>query len=283
MDVHGDIEMKVLPEHLMGIYRQEEVAKFLATCSSDGIPNVALIISQIPVDEEKIVFGDFMMVKTKRNILENQRVASLAITSKLGVAGFKGELECWVQSGPYIDVINNLEFHRYNAYMGVHNAGVVIVRDVLELPERISYFRVIGEFALQKGARKLWGKPIRGLELPHAVRGMFRSISTIKVLSYQGIDGFPGIAPCFGITLCKDSNIRFLLNSWNVELLKMDIPIRVAINLFNKGLVSYQIKGEIIRFDKFLGMITAEMKPMELYSSSPPFCGSRVLNRAFVG
>src|SRR5450756_2566732 len=114
-----------LPDGARAIYEQGEVAKFLATASAGGEVNVALIVSQTPTEEGKIVFGDFMMVKTKKNLSENGRVASLAITPKLKMAGFKGDVEGWTDTGPYIDLVNSIEFFRYNAYMGIHNVAPI--------------------------------------------------------------------------------------------------------------------------------------------------------------
>ncbi len=48
----------------------------------------------------RIAFGEFMMVKTKANLAANPRIASIALTPKLEMAGFNGELQEWVQSGP---------------------------------------------------------------------------------------------------------------------------------------------------------------------------------------
>lgn len=60
-----------MPSFVRSVYDQEEVAKFLATTSGDGKPNVALIVSQIPVEPDRLVFGEFMMVKTRKNLDEN--------------------------------------------------------------------------------------------------------------------------------------------------------------------------------------------------------------------
>ncbi len=54
-----------LPPHGVAIYEQGEVAKFLATISAEGVPNVVLIVSQTPVEAGKIAFGEFMMVKNQ--------------------------------------------------------------------------------------------------------------------------------------------------------------------------------------------------------------------------
>lgn len=267
----------VMPSQVQSIYEQEEVAKFLATTSADGEPNVALIVSQIPVEPDRLVFGEFMMVKTKKNLDENPRVASLAVTEKLEMAGLKAEVVDWVQTGPYIDRINNIAFFRYNAYAGIHNVAVVAVRKILELPSRVSYFTYARDFVLMRAAAGKGGGGGRGVEIPGPVKEKLNGLTVVKVLAFQGDDGFPGIVPVFATRSAVKGEVRFKLTDYNRALESLDVPLRVAINVLTMDLLTYQLKGELLRFEDSWGIRTGVVRVDEVYSSIPPLVGERIV------
>ena len=263
-----------MPSFVRSVYDQEEVAKFLATTSGDGKPNVALIVSQIPVEPDRLVFGEFMMVKTKKNLKENPRVASLAVTEKLEMAGLKADVVDWVQSGPYIDRINNIDFFRYNAYMGIHNAAVMNVRDILPIPTRVSYGAYVRDYALVRAAGNCRGD--EGIEIPGPVDEKLNGIMVVKVLAFQDDDGYPGIMPVFAARTGPRGMVRFKVTAYNRSLERLDLPARVAINVLTMDLLTYQVKGEFLRFEKARGVMTGVVRVDEVYSSIPPLVGERI-------
>jgi hypothetical protein len=283
MTVTGMTETKApakgiaLPAEARAVYEQGEVAKFLATASAGGEVNVALIVSQTPTEEGKIVFGDFMMVKTKRNLSENGRVASLAITPKLEMAGFKGDVEGWTDTGPYVDLVNNIEFFRYNAYMGIHNVAAMTILEMLPLPRKVSFLKVGVDFVDIRARSGL--KPARtagGVAVPDPVRRKFDSIMSIKVLTLMDDDGYPNIFPLFSTRFRNPSELRFKVSSYNEGIKRYGTPRRVALNVLTMDLFTYQIKGELSRFDRSLGLEFGVVRVEEAYSSMPPFCGQQI-------
>ena len=272
VDVMNGVKM---PQYVRPVYDQEEVAKFLATTSAEGDPNVALIVSQVPVGLDRLVFGEFMMVKTRKNLDENPRVASLAVTEKLEMAGFKAEVVDWVQSGPYIDRINNIEFFRYNAYAGIHNAAVMVVRDILPLPTRVSYPAFVRDFVMVRAAGGC--RDEGGVEIPGPVADKLNGIMVVKVLAFQGEDGYPGIVPVFAARTCAKGMVRFKVTGYNRSLERLDLPARVAINVLTMDLLTYQVKGELLRFEKARGVLTGVVRVDEVYSSIPPLVGERIV------
>jgi predicted pyridoxine 5'-phosphate oxidase superfamily flavin-nucleotide-binding protein len=269
------MESVKMPSFVKSVYDQEEVAKFLATTSTDGKPNIALIVSQIPVEPHRLVFGEFMMVKTKRNLDENPRVASLAVTPKLEMAGFKAEIVRWVTSGPYVDRINNIDFFRYNAYTGIHNAAVMDVRDILPLPRRVSYGAYVRDFAMVRAAGKCRGD--EGVETPGPVKKKLNGIMVVKVLAFQDSDGYPGIVPVFAARTGGRGMVRFKVAAYNKSIERINTPSPVAINVLTMDLLTYQIKGELLGFEKGRGVKTGVVRVDEVYSSIPPLVGERIL------
>lgn len=266
-----------LPGEARAIYEQGEVAKFLATASAGGEVNVALIVSQTPTDEGNIVFGDFMMVKTKKNLSENGRVASLALTPKLEMAGFKGDAGGWTDTGPYIDIVNSIDFFRYNAYMGIHNVAPVTILEMLPLPPKVSFLKVGVDFADIRARSGLKASSTSGgVAVPVPVRKKFESIMSIKVITLMDKDGYPDIFPLFATHFKNPSELRFKVSSYNERIKGYGTPCRVALNVLTLDLFTYQLKGELSRFERSLGLEYGVVKVEEAYSSMPPFCGERI-------
>ena len=266
-----------LPARARYIYEQEQVAKFLATASRDGVPNVALIVSQTPVGEGLVAFGEFMMVKTQSNLGENPKVASLAVTEKLEMAGFKGEVLEWVRSGPYIDKINSVDFFRYNAYAGIHNAAVTAVTRVMDLPGRVSFSTVGLEFLKVRACGRLSrSRPLKGATTPGAICEKFNSVMSIKVVAFMDADGYPCVVPAFATWFRAPGELRFMVSSYNRWVKELPLPAMVALNVVTMDLLTYQVKGKLERIDRAAGLETGVVRVDEVYSSIPPLCGERL-------
>jgi hypothetical protein len=267
-----------LTEHGADIYQQGEVAKFLATASADGVPNVVLIVSQTPVDPGRIAFGEFMMVKTKTNLGANPKVASIALTPKLEIAGYKGELQEWIQSGPYVDRINSIEFFRYNAYGGIHNVAVVNITELLPLPERVSFLSAGLEFAAMRTVARLGGpNRVGGAEIPRPIRQKLNSIMSIKVIAFIDENGDPGVVPAFGVYAGGSGGLRFKISGYNNRLRSLAVGSPVAINVLTLELITYQLKGTLVGFENHLGLQTGVVKIEQVYSCAPPLVAQRIL------
>jgi len=272
-----DEQVVALPQAAMDVYKQEEVAKFLATASSEGVPNVALIVSQMPVEPSKVVFGEFMMVKTLVNLKENNKVASMAISPKLEMGGFKGEVTSWTTTGEYVDIINSIPFFRYNAYTGIHNVATIAVRKLLDLPPKLSMATVGREFvALRTRGRIGHAKDLGGVTAPEPVRAKFDGIMSIKVLAFCDDDGYPCVVPAFGIMFRNPREIRFKVSGYNSAVERLALPGKVALNVLTLDLMTYQVKGTLVRFEKHAGLKTGVIKVEEVYSSMPPLIGERL-------
>jgi len=263
-----------LPPHALAIYEQGEVAKFLATVSPEGVPNVVLIVSQMPVDPGKVAFGEFMMVKTLANLRSEPRVASLAMTEKLEMAGFKAELEYWTESGEYVDRINDIDLFRYNAYGGIHSVAVLDVLELLPLPEKVSFLKVGGDFAAMLAAGRPAGR--KSELVPGPITGKFNGIMSIKVLAFLGEDGFPDVRPIFGVRLSPAGEMRFKISSYNERLGEISPGAPVATNVLTMDLLTYQLKGVLKRFEKRAGVRTGVVQLDKAYSCMPPLVGERI-------
>ncbi len=267
-----------LDRHASALYEVEEAAKFLATVSADGIPNVVLVVSQIPAGSGEVAFGEFMMVKTKANLDQNPRIASIVITDKLEMAGFKAEVQGWTESGPYIEKINNIGFFRYNAYAGIRNVAVARVVEVLPLPKSLPMAKVGVEFlAMRTLALAGSGPDAGGVKIPGPVRAKFNSIMSVKVIAYAGEDGFPDVVHIFGVLARAPGEMLFKVSPYNERVRQLERGARIAANALTMDLMTYQVKGRLERFEKRLGVEVGVVALDEAYSCMPPLVGDRII------
>ena len=94
--------MAKMPQVVMEKFADMEAAKFMATVDADGMPNVAAILSIMPFGEEKLVFVDLMMNKTRKNLLDNGKVAVSVLTKEAVSYQVKGTFEGFQTSGPLL-------------------------------------------------------------------------------------------------------------------------------------------------------------------------------------
>lgn len=280
MELVKDAEKRAveLDAHAISVYEREEAAKFLATASGEGVPNVVLVVSQTPAGKGEVAFGEFMMVKTKANLDENPRIASIVITDKLEMAGFKAEVQGWTESGPYVEKINSIGFFRYNAYTGIRNVAVARIVERLPLAESVPFPKVGVEFlAMRTLARVGRGPGAGGVNIPEPVRAKFNGIMSVKVIAYIGEDGFPAVAPVFGVLVRAPGELLFKISSYNEGIRRLKPGARIAANALTMDLMTYQVKGRLERFEKRLGLEVGVVALEEAYSCMPPLVGDRIV------
>ncbi len=122
--------MAKMPQVVMEKFADMQAAKFMATVDADGTPNVAAILSIMPFGEEKLVFVDLMMNKTRKNLLNNGKVAVSVLTKDAVSYQVKGTFEGFQTSGPLFDMFATHPLLKYNAYSGPRAVGVIGVESI---------------------------------------------------------------------------------------------------------------------------------------------------------
>jgi uncharacterized protein len=91
-----------MTEEMMDAIEKDLV--FLATASSEGIPNVVPIGFARPIDNGSILIADNYMNKTRKNIEENPNVAIVTKDAQKNPYQFKGNAEIF-ESGKIFDEV----------------------------------------------------------------------------------------------------------------------------------------------------------------------------------
>ena len=122
--------MAQMPQTVMEKFADMEAAKFMATVDDSGNPNVVPVLSVMPFGEETLVFVDMMMNKTRKNLLDNKKVA-VSVLTKDGISyQAKGTFEGFQNSGPLFDMFASHPLLKYNAYSGPRAVGLIHVDSV---------------------------------------------------------------------------------------------------------------------------------------------------------
>lgn len=122
--------MGSMPQVVMEKFADMDAAKFMATVDDDGAPNVAPILSIMPFGEDKLVFVDMMMNKTRKNLLANGKVAASVLTTDGVSYQVKGTFDGFQTSGPMFDMFASHPMLKYNAYSGPRAVGMISVEHV---------------------------------------------------------------------------------------------------------------------------------------------------------
>ncbi len=267
--------MSLLQQHpdLLAALRGEMTPKFLATRSSEGLPNVVPCISMRPAEdqEDTLFFGNFLLRKSIKNLLEDSRVGILVVTPELRGWVLKGDFIEFQNSGPYVDQQKSSSLLRYNAYTGVRNAGVIRLLS-LEGTFAISKLQVLKDYWLARLTAVNQGHdrktPRNGVIIPLAVKLEFARLAAVKVLAWLGPDGYPQVIPSLSL---QPAGQNKLACRKKVAFPSPAAQALVSANVLTSEAISYQIKGRWEE-SKRSGLILAE----EVYAGGPPYPGGRV-------
>jgi len=253
----------------------ERTPKFLATLNVEGVPNVVPIISLQAADESTVIFGEFMMWKTRRNLEVNPRVSVAVMTDSQGWV-IKGEFLEFQRSGPYFDQIMAGDTFRYNAYAGIRNAGVIRVGSVVRA-FALSRRTVLLDMARAKWfARRTRRRGVDGVTVPIQVRQKFARLQAAKFLAYLDGDGYPDIVPVLSLIPADEQTFVFSSDPAAPALAALSPGAKVAASVLTFEPIAYQIKGEFLGAERSLGRLAGVVGVREVYSASPPLPGQRI-------
>lgn len=259
---------------LLSALRGEMTPKFLATRSTQGIPNVVPCISLLPAEdqEDTLFFGNFLLRKSIRNLQEDQRVSILVVTPELQGWTLQGEFIEFQRSGPYVDLQKSSSHLRYNAYTGVRNAGLIRVNRV-ESAFVLSKLRVMKDYLLARLAAFRQGNDqgagsASDVIIPLAVQREFARMAAVKCLAWIGQDGYPQVIPALSLQPAGKSKLACRKKA---GLPSPPVEAKVAANILTFEAISYQAKGHWSESNQ-TGVVRVE----EIYAGGPPYPGGRI-------
>ncbi len=263
-----------LPDRARELFAQGMIAKFLATRDADGGVNAAVVITLQPSPDgrrDRLIFGEWLMWKSRENLKERPQVAAAAVDLKLNMVTLTGDFRGFEAAGPYVEAINSSELFKYNAYTGVRSAGSVDVREVGGM-QRAGYPRVAADLAALR-LRRLLRRGGKAARVVHpAVERQFTAANSLKALALMGPDGYPRIFPTLAVAGMGGGSFLIRSSPYNSGLRHLRLPARAAMCVLTAKAVSFQVKGELARS----GGGYLLLRVAEVWNSSPPLAGDRI-------
>jgi len=263
-----------LEEKAIAAFAGEKTPKFLATASPDGIPNIVPIISIEAWEPQTLIFGEFMIWKTKKNLESNPKVGVSVLTESLNCWTVRGTFEGFERTGERYDTISMRSMYRYNAYSGLRNCGVIHVDDAQRVKGMLAAPRLIemGFAALASSFARGDGVP-----MPPQVTEKFGRAKAAKFISYIDADGYPVALPVPSMFSVGDGALEFGVGSLKgIGDAAPQPPFRAAATIITLDPVAYQVKGTVMEYANRLGSRIARLEIEEVYSASPPLPGKRI-------
>ncbi|MHA1269045.1 MAG: pyridoxamine 5'-phosphate oxidase family protein [Candidatus Helarchaeota archaeon] len=292
-----------MEKKIIRAFQEDAAPKYLATLSKDGVPNVVPILSLDSINENTLVFGEYMIWKTKKNLLENKHVGC-AVTDINGFKTYivKGDFQEFIKTGDLVTQANMKPLFRYNAYTGVRSVGKISVTKIYPPVKLLSLSLLTNILKIKIGKGKV--ENYKALDLDEKVQIIhprvienFKGITSFKVLAFKDEDEYPMILPINSISPKKDRRrLVFSFSGFRKKIEKIPLMSTIAISIFKmkteKNLISlalskkiplgevqpiaYQVKGKFKGINRFRGVSLGVIDIIEIYSASPPIPGELI-------
>jgi len=261
---------------LLEALSHEMTPKFLATRSAAGAPNIVPCTSIMPAGdiEDRLIFGNFLLVKSVDNLDADSRVGILVITTGLEGWVLQGEFLGWQRAGDYVDRLNSTDLLRYNAYTGIRNAGIIEIGAVLR-HFQISKLRVLADYLFARASRA----PVTtegATAMPLRVQERFSRLNAVRALAFLDDRGYPLVAPVLSLLPAGESALVCAQGIFAGLLRPLAPDTRVAASLLTPDVVSFQAKGLWLGEHRLLGARMGALAVTAVYAGGPPIPGRQV-------
>jgi hypothetical protein len=245
----------------------------VSAISPEGMPHIAFISTIQAKSEDEIIWGEFIVGKTKMYLQQNPKAGFLVLNTEKQWWNGKA-LETDVKdTGPEFDMLNNAPLFRYNTYFGIGKVHYMKLVD-------FSGQQNLGMSAIIKGAilgrlvkpwiaRKKDSVPkIKGLTAK-----LLKKIDSLKFISFIDEEGFPVIIPIVQAFMKDQNRIIIPLTAYRNQLSKIKPGSNVAIYVANLELNTVLLQGKLIGFNSTLGLKYGIFDVEKIYNSMPPITG----------
>jgi len=266
--------MAILPAAAKEAFAKSMVPKFMATRDSEGTPNIAMIATITPWDDEHLIFGDFLMWQTKKN-LENGSPVSVSVMARdLTCYEARGRFLGFETSGDKFDAMGKIDVFRYSAFGLLRGVGTIAVDEIR--PLELSIISVVKEQLLTRIAgRRPAGLP-DGKKINPIVADAFSIPKAARFLAVSR-DTHMEQFPVMGVRPVGQDYLA----------LRPDLPLTqgdtVATSTLTMDLRSFQIKGEYMGVMRSRGFKTGYVRVANVLSQTPPLVSREVPADNFKG
>ncbi len=263
----------VIIEDLARALKVFENPKFMVTKDSNDEPNVALVMSWDVYEKDRLVYGDFMTYKTRKNLeAGNIKMSILVMTLDLDNWLIKADFESFHRNDEYYEFMAMTPLFRYSQYTNARAAGVA---DAVWASNnlRICKLPILSSYLKAKRARsKVRVSPTEEGNLPLNVRKRFDMMAAVKVLAFIDDDGYPVAMPCMGMVSAAPNALVVNRGEEKRRGYSLKDGQHVAVLLVTMEPQVFQVKGTFRIIDDNSAYIQLD----SVYACSLPRPGERI-------
>jgi hypothetical protein len=258
-----------LPKSVIEAFALElEAAKFMATRDGNGVPNISMISSLSPweKDEEQLIFGNFLMWQTKKNLENGSPVSVSVMTLDFKSYEVRGRFLGFETSGEKFDAMSRKDLFRYSAIGLLRSVGTIAIDEIY--PIKLSMLGVGKEWFLAKVAGKRFKDLEEGKRINPLVKknvGVLQGSKFLAVSRENHMEQFPvlGMKPIY-----------------DYLVIRSDLPLKkgdsVAVSAFNMELKAFQIKGIFWGIRRSRGIKFGYIRVNSILTQTPPLMSREI-------
>ena len=245
----------------------DRAAKFIATRDEEGVPNIAMIGSTIPWDDEHLIFGDFLMWQTKKNLQAGSPVSASVMTRDFRCYEARGRFLGFETSGDRFDEMGRLDIFRYSAFGLLRGVGTIAVDEVY--PLKLSTCSVVKDWLLARiGGKRPAGLP-EGKRINPIVADVFAVRDGAKFLAVSREDHLEQ----FPVIETRPVGADYLAVRSGLPLIEGDT---VSVSALTMDLKAFQIKGEYSGTARSRCVKLGYIRVTNVLSQTPPLVSREV-------
>jgi hypothetical protein len=264
-----------IPEAAREAFALDLAAKFMATINAEGEPNIAPIITTYPWDEETLVFGDFLMRKTKANLLLEQEtpVSVTVMTEDFRCFEVRGHFLGFESRGDKFDFISGKDLFRYSAIGLLRSVGSIRVDEVHTLP--MGMLSIALEWITTRLAAKRPKDAPSGNPIHPVVQGKIGILKGAKFLAFSREDSI-GQFPVLCLQPAGKDYVAFRTKLVRERRKALKPDDKVAISIFTLDPQAYQLKGNFVEYRKSRGFEIGLVRVTSVWTQVPPIPGEQI-------
>ena len=264
-----------LPEQAREAFALDLAAKFMATVNSEGEPNIAPIITTYPWKKDQLVFGDFIMRKTKENLLlrANAPVSVAVMTEKFQTFEVQGRFEGFETKGEKFNFINGKDLFRYSAIGLLRSAGTITIEKVH--PLSMGTLGIAMDWLTTKIATHK-PKEVAPGELIHPV--IRKKVGILRGAKFLAVSRgeYAEQVPVMGLQPAGDDYVVFRTKMFPERQKSLALGEKIAISVFTMDPQAYQLKGEFMGYRRSRGIELGFVRITSVWTQVLPRPGERI-------
>jgi len=242
----------------------------LATVNGEGEPHISLITSIQPLNEDKLVFGEFSYGLSKWHVRSNPKTAFLMMTMDKKLWRGKALWREKKKEGPEYIMYNEKPMFRYNTYFGintVHYLDMISCGGMESLP-MLGIIRSVLLTRLSGAAKKSSNNnPLNDLSV-----SFFNRLDSLKFIAYVDSNGFPEFIPVIQSIASKEA-VLFSPAAYSDEMKKIPEGADVAIFAMTLDMESVLVRGKFRGYSRSRFIKRGVVDIDWVYNSMPPVHG----------